>query len=274
MKKISFKDISDDIVFFGIEGIPQNWGEGNVYAYMTTPRPKNGFMIIEKGNIVVTDFDGQKRNFSEGALLYIPEGCKYSVNFFVNDDNVCRTLLINFSAKSMTEEKVVFGDRLEAFVSNASTKYSDYFYKIISSFQNFEKSDLRIKADFYGLCAELLSHFQKKELMSTEYSQIAPAIFYMENNINNPATISELARLCTMSETYFRATFKKCMGISPVKFKINLKIQKAKEMLKIHDSILADVSDELGFYDLSYFCKSFKREVGMTPHEYKKSVTE
>lgn len=274
MKKISFKDISDNIVFFEIEGISQNWSDGNTYTFMSSPRPKNGFMFVERGNITITDFDGQKRIFSEGALLYIPEGCRYSTDFSADADNICRTLLINFSVKNTAEEKIVFGDRAEIFVSNASSKYSDFFYKIISSFQNFEKSNLRIKADFYGLCAELSTHLQKKELMSTEYSQIAPAIFYMENNINNPASIPELARLCAMSEVYFRATFKKCMGISPVKFKINLKMQKAKEMLKIHDSIIADVSDALGFYDLSYFCKSFKKEVGVSPYEYKKGVSQ
>ena len=48
-----------------------------------------------------------------------------------------------------------------------------------------------------------------------------------------------------------------------------IKIQKAKEMLCLAESTLSNVAYELGFYDLSYFCKCFRAETGMTPQEYK-----
>jgi AraC-like DNA-binding protein len=84
-------------------------------------------------------------------------------------------------------------------------------------------------------------------------------------------TVESLARHAGISEVYFRRLFKSVTGISPAKYITDQKIRRAKELLELDYLTLEDVSERCGFSSLSYFCRVFKENVGMTPGEFRKT---
>ena len=57
-------------------------------------------------------------------------------------------------------------------------------------------------------------------------------------------------------------------GLTYTQYVTELRINKAKELLKTTKMSLNEVSEAVGFNDYFYFIKKFKREVGITPGKY------
>lgn len=269
MRKIGFDEISDSVIFSNIYGIFQRWEYKNVFSYLQNPRPNHGFMYVLCDHLTVTEVNGESYSYSRGTLIYIPEGFRYSVCFDSRQSAEINTLLINFSMHTTKGEPLCFGNKIYPVISDASPRYTEEFYKIISAFQNTHNNHSAIKASFYSLIDKIMLHIKKRSLMDNEHVKIAPAILYMDSHIDNNISVPELARLCAVSETCFRRYFKSCTGMPPARYMRMIKIQKAKEMLCLAGATLNSVAYELGFYDLSYFCKCFRAETGMTPQQYK-----
>lgn len=270
MKKIGFDELSDSVLFSNIYGIFQRWEYKNIYSYLQTPRPNHGFMYVLCDHVTVTDAHGVVSCYKRGSLLYIPEGFRYSVCFDSKQSEEINTLLINFSMHSTQGEPLCFSEQIFLVVSEASPQYTEDFYKIVSAFRNTQNSYPAIKASFYSLLNKIMLHMKKRLLYNNVYSNIAPALLYIDGHIDCELRVPELAQLCSLSESCFRKRFKQATDVSPAKYIRKMKIQKAKELLSLSESTLSGVAFDLGFYDLSYFCKCFRAETGMTPRAYMK----
>ena len=83
----------------------------------------------------------------------------------------------------------------------------------------------------------------------------------------SPETVAD--RL-NMGYTSFRKQFKKHTGLSPLQYQNELRIQKAKELLRSTTQSIAEISFNLNFTSTEYFFTAFKRYTSMTPIQYRK----
>ena len=58
-------------------------------------------------------------------------------------------------------------------------------------------------------------------------------------------------------------------GYNPTAYILNLRINKAKKILASRNIPITEVADECGFYDLAYFSRTFKKQTGTTPSQYR-----
>ncbi len=93
---------------------------------------------------------------------------------------------------------------------------------------------------------------------------------YLDENYHKDITLNELAEIVRMSSTYLSMLFKKCSGTTYVKYLANLRVEKAKELLKQGLKVY-EVSEKVGYHNFRHFCDVFKKHVGMTPEQYKHS---
>lgn len=139
--------------------------------------------------------------------------------------------------------------------------------------KDFEK--LRSLSLFEGGRAEMMSVFYHMlyRLSSQDTSQktIMPAIKYLEQNYGNPdLTNTELARQCHISEVYFRRLFTECYRVTPKQFLIDIRINKAKQLLTDGVLKISAIAASCGFTNQYHFCRLFKEKTGLTPTEYMK----
>lgn len=89
---------------------------------------------------------------------------------------------------------------------------------------------------------------------------------YMNDNIFNHPTVSDIAKSCYLSESGLKRLFEKYAGISIHKYFLKLKFKVATKLLKEGLSV-SEVSEKLNFSSQSYFSVSYKREMGISPSE-------
>ena len=75
-----------------------------------------------------------------------------------------------------------------------------------------------------------------------------------------------------MSETNFRRVFQQVMGISPIEYVINTRINRAKELVRHTDLSVSEISSLCGFKDVEHFCRTFKKRTGVSTSNYRKGV--
>ena len=92
---------------------------------------------------------------------------------------------------------------------------------------------------------------------------------FMDANYSNPdLRVNELADYMNMSRSVFNRKINGIMGISPIEYIKRFRISKAKHFI-VSGMSISEISFSVGFSDPNYFSKAFKKEVGLTPTEYK-----
>ena len=100
--------------------------------------------------------------------------------------------------------------------------------------------------------------------------KILEAVLYIEKNLGEEITLTELAGMVFLEKTYFLKRFKAAMGCTPIRYARNVRMSKAKELLVFSDKNVTEIADMLGFASVHHFSKSFLRDVGVSPSVYKK----
>lgn len=106
-----------------------------------------------------------------------------------------------------------------------------------------------------------------EETLSASNVVLKKALVHIEDNFHKKISVEELSDITHLSESHFQRIFKKNIGISPTRYLQNLRIEKAKELIKIRSSF-TDIAYDTGFFDQSHFNKYFKINVGMIPKRY------
>lgn len=90
------------------------------------------------------------------------------------------------------------------------------------------------------------------------------------SNISNSYSPQQAAQDLNVGYSWFRKLFKNYTGLSPGQYYLQLKIEKAKEMLCNSNTPIKEISIDLNFDSSFYFSKIFKEKTGLKPTEYRK----
>ncbi|MBV9489007.1 MAG: helix-turn-helix transcriptional regulator [Verrucomicrobia bacterium] len=93
---------------------------------------------------------------------------------------------------------------------------------------------------------------------------------HIREHQGNPLTLSELAGITDLSVFHFARSFRKEFGVSPCRFLQDLRIRRAKELLRRTSVDQKEISRQLGFSNASHFVRVFKANTGETPGQYRK----
>jgi AraC-like DNA-binding protein len=102
--------------------------------------------------------------------------------------------------------------------------------------------------------------------------RILKSLHYIHTNIDKPINIEELTALCFLTKDHFIRLFNKYMGCTPGKYINQKKIEKAQQMMMISDVSIKDLAYGLGFENVPYFNRLFKKMTGVNPGSYKKKL--
>jgi len=104
-----------------------------------------------------------------------------------------------------------------------------------------------------------------------QYSPIIRnAINYIELNLNSPLSLSILANELNVSSPYLSSIFKQERGITITDFINKERIHTSLKLLSTTNEQIQDIAFYVGIHDINYFTKIFKKEIGVTPRDYRK----
>lgn len=139
--------------------------------------------------------------------------------------------------------------------------------------------ELKLLSLLYLVISELFESQVARSLSKRNAEQLGKSrvgfqrvLEYIENNYESEIKLSYVAKLAEMSKGYFCTCFRQMTGKSFTDY-INLfRIEKAAILLKQNKSSITDIALSVGFEDMSYFCRIFKKYMGQSPSSYRRSA--
>ncbi|SOC09421.1 response regulator [Rhodobacter maris] len=93
---------------------------------------------------------------------------------------------------------------------------------------------------------------------------------YIERNLHKSVTLEDAADHAHVSPCYLSRLFHKQMSMTFITYLKQRRIARAKELLEGSSLPIVNVALDLAYQDANYFCKAFKKEVGVSPSEYRR----
>ncbi len=103
--------------------------------------------------------------------------------------------------------------------------------------------------------------------------QISNLLGYMEKNYAKPLTVKDLMGIAHMSQTTLMRVFNQLMGRSPIEHLIQLRVDKARQLLRRTEMSVTEIAQSVGFCDGNYLARQFRRIVRVSPREYRERRT-
>jgi AraC-like DNA-binding protein len=103
------------------------------------------------------------------------------------------------------------------------------------------------------------------------YAEMNEVLECIRIHYASPIKIEDLAPLAHLSSGQFERNFKKVFGIPPMQHLMNVRIRAASHLLRSTNHTITSIASATGFYDHSHFSRSFKKELDISPGEYRKS---
>jgi len=108
------------------------------------------------------------------------------------------------------------------------------------------------------------------QILDTDKEMMTLLMEYLEQNISNSdLVIEDLADAVNLSRTVFYSKVRSIVGMSPIEFVRHVRIERGKEMIEKTNLSFSQIAYSVGFSDPRYFGKCFKKEMGLTPSEYR-----
>jgi AraC family transcriptional regulator len=92
----------------------------------------------------------------------------------------------------------------------------------------------------------------------------------LRENLDGAVRLADLARECELSVSHFARSFKATFGVTSHQWLTARRIERAKELLALTNMSLADVASHSGFGDQAAFTRTFHRDVGAAPGQWRR----
>lgn len=267
MRTITFSElINEGANVTHIAAVERRWKNNNVNRY-PEGRGQNiiSYTICGKKHIFAGDEEHLICALSAPAAVLIVRGAPYiSRTELTEGEEYGHTICVRFALTDDAGEELILDEPYRYWPNDPDGRLLSLFRGILSAFLSPGTPRLLLKARLLELLHELAG-MREGAKIPPDFHAILPAIQYIEKHPSENTTVPELAAMCFLSESYFRARFRAFAGCSPTDYRNRLRVGKAKELLQSSLWTTDLIAEALGFYDTSHFYRVYKRVTGQTP---------
>jgi AraC family transcriptional regulator of arabinose operon len=157
-------------------------------------------------------------------------------------------------------------------IKQVSRLIKDIYLEYISNHKNREASmDLLLKLLLIKI-NELISYKAEDNILLNYYDTLLNLRSMIHRHPEEKWSIIRLSKQANLSPSHFQRLYKQTFGISCITDAIACKIEYAKTSLASTDSTVREISTRCGYENEEHFMRQFKREVGMTPSQYRSKM--
>ena len=232
--------------------------------------------------------DGEKLgHLAPGNLLYIPAGVKYKlkskylravvVTFDPTDSNPEPHDRLSPAAVNEYDEALCHKDGVEGLLRKHillpdMESERDNFIRMANIFTSAEGHyRAQLSAMFKLILLKVIETADENALPARMVEELDN---YIRENVSDEISNTEIGAIFGYHPFYVSRMLKERKGMTLRQYIIAYRLKCAKRMLELSDKSAAEIAEECGFTDASYFAKTFKATFGMTPKEYRNSFKE
>ncbi len=122
------------------------------------------------------------------------------------------------------------------------------------------------KREFVFQCYNAVIDYQRETKESRSYEIASAAKQYIEEHVGNPEmSIQDISKHLLVNQTYLRKMFKSEMNMTLSEYITKYRLEMAQKLIKETDYKLFHIAEQVGYSDVSYFSKCFKKYYGVSP---------
>lgn len=131
-------------------------------------------------------------------------------------------------------------------------------------------AQLRMKAMLFEFVHEVLSQQRQSKERGSPSDLVACALRYLHEHYSEPITMEQLASLLGCSIGYMHRLFKAEIGKSPNEYLIGIRMEQARHYVLTTGLTLREIAQAVGYADVYYFSRLFKKQFGVSPGQARK----
>lgn len=162
--------------------------------------------------------------------------------------------------------------RDDEYIKNCFTQMNEEYR------EHKEGADMMLKSHAYRLMAYLLRNYTESRLSQKELAmhnvklaRLNSVLEYISSRYQEKISTKQLADMTFLNENHFCRFFKKAVGKTVTEYLSEYRVEKASVLLSATDKSISDIANAVGFDDINYFSRMFKKIKGISPSEYRKN---
>lgn len=252
-----------------IRVVPQHWEDGEDYTgFWAKPRPHSSFFFIFADMAVTyTMADGRKYLGLKNDLFYLPRGVRYTVDFARREmGNGPDTYVLDFDLFDARGKRVMLGHDVAQYHIQSRPLNDSILQKIYAVCHDEYKNQLYLLSLFFELLNAICSSVSQEH---SNFYVIRRGVELLRQEWEKNERIARYAQACGVSESHFRALFHQWAGMGPVQYRNRLRISHAQSYLVNSPMRVDKIAAMVGFDDVFYFSRLFKKITGVSPRAYR-----
>lgn len=221
-----------------------------------------------------------RKTLNTGSLILLSSGTRDTVRF----SRASRQLFVSIDESLLHQAAVELDIVAPVCIKNQWGFQDDQLRLLLSEIERELETNWsmgKLYGDILGMALALavakrysnsnkVLQFAKGGLTKAKLNRV---INYMHEYCERDLRLCELADVAQTSLFHFSRLFHESVGMPPHRYLTQIRIEKAKVLLRVPKFNIAQIALETGFANASHFGKSFRRVVGVTPSEYKQSCS-
>lgn len=250
---------------------------------------ENYEMVYMKKGMAVFEIAGQPVSLGPNDIIIIKPGQPHK--FMVKSESGCEFIVLNFMFQGQMEGSVshvpvgdflnfVSGKESGTFISLKVSQKNEIIVLLNRILKERQSDDIGSSLLERLMVLELFVYISRALKMEWENSiknrspkvkeLIHVAVNYIKNNYERDIALADIAKFVFLSPSYFTRAFKEEMGISPINYLLQVRVERAKELLVETQMKISDIAMSVGFANQQRFNEIFKKYGKMTPLQYRK----
>lgn len=241
------------------------------------------FYYVAENEMIVT-IDNEKYLLKEGEFILVPPMRWHAMN---PHETYATGIAVSFDATGYPEEifsgklsplgKQVLSNLVNVYAKNCNE--SEFRLKMLSDKTEDEEKDFgykqALKVNTEWLMLDILQNRiqaeKQKSRTEKQYNPLAEStLLYLEQHFRENPSLDRIASDLNYSVPHICRVFKQNYNESIVNYLTKLKIDEALKLIELNNRSFREISDSLGFDNVAYFTRIFKKQTGMTPSAYRK----
>ena len=215
-------------------------------------------------------FEQKIRNTLERGVVFLSDiGIKVKISelVFYNDLYCLNNYNRNLLQENKTE-KVKNALNMELLSANFSPESRQKISAMLLDF-NLRDYEIDLNELYMGVY-----NFENTDISSGINENcntvIKKSLKWINENYNKDITLGDAAQYVMLSPVYYGRIFKMNVGTSFTGYLLDLRLNKARHLLKDTPLNVREVANAVGYKDVNYFIRLFKKSYGVAPGEFKK----
>lgn len=243
--------------------------------------------VVEQGLACIC-INGGKYLIKQGEGFFINSGILHSVCQEGTSPCCLHSIVFHPRFVGGSLDSILWQKYLEPLLSNSFLPFVPF-----STTQKWERDTLKAINNAWKLCAFeedgfelktreqlskiillLFQHHRASEKSPSkkalrEEERIKAMLQYIQDHYSEEISLAQIADSANIGESECLRCFRNLLGLSPIQYVKQIRIQKATELLLLTNWTITDIGQKCGFLEMSYFAKTFRELKGCTPSAFR-----